>query len=108
MAAGACGTSYWVSVDQEELRLGSKPGHNPHGLSPSDLPFSTWCPLKVSRHSQTAPIAEEQMLKHISLWGTFYIQNIATSSINGRVVIQRHGAHDSSIRHSETLKLSRK
>lgn len=108
MAAGA----YWVSVDQEGraqwIRLGSKPGYNPHGLSPSDLPFSTWYPLKVSRHSQTAPIAEEQVLKQISLWGTYCIQNIATSSISGRVVIQRHRAHDLSVWHSETLKLSRK
>lgn len=39
--------------------------------------------LKVSRHPPTVPIAEEQMLKHISLWGAFDIQNIATSSING-------------------------
>lgn len=99
--------SQWIQKD--ELRLGSKPGYSPYGLSPSALPkgFTT---------SRTVPIAEEQMLTHSSLthslthsalWGTFDIQNINFFN-KRRVVIQRHQAHDSSVQHSETLKPNEK
>lgn len=91
--------SQWIRKD--ELRLGSKPGYSPYGLSPSDLPKGfTTSPNSTNSWGTNAQTHQPVGCIWHSKHSNFFNKR--------RVVIQRHEAHDSSVRHSETLKPNRK